>query len=182
MKLKNSKWVQVDFESKWSRNALLLMAASTFLHLVYYFGLVNMSDLGFFGVVFLVILPLLLGIGSMAFLYILKWNAPGLVGLAGAAFCILLAVGSLFTGDFLRILLSVVGYAIAAGVLLLHVGGSLRNTSLCVAVFLIPAAARVVLFDLGRIGITELFREASVLCLLGALACIPLMLRYTKRK
>jgi len=182
MKLKQSKWIQIDFESKWARNGLLLMAASLFLMVVYYFGLVNMADLGFLQVVFAVVLPLLLTIGYLLFMHFLKWNAPMICGLAGAAFCVLLAVNSLFYGDFLRIVLSAVGYAIAAGVLVLHVSGSLRNTSLCVAVFVIPAIVRVVLFDLGRIGIAEMFREGSALCLLGALACIPLMLKYTKRR
>ena len=182
MKLKQNKWIQLDFEGKWARNALLLMAASTFLLLVYYFGLVNMADLGFLGVVFLVVLPLLLSIASLVFLYILKWNAPGLVGLAGAVFCVLLAVGSLFSGDFLRIILAFVGYSLAAGVLLLQVSGGLRNASLCIAVFVIPAVVRVIFFDLGRIGLAELFREGSVLCLLAALACIPMKLKYPKRK
>lgn len=182
MLLKQNKRIQLDFENKWARNALLLMAASVFFLMVYYFGFVNLADLGFLELVFSAILPLLLSIGYFVFLYILRWNAPGICGLAGAAFCVLLAVGSLFTGDILRIVLAFVLYGIAAGVLLLQTSGSLRNTSLCVAVFVIPAVLRVVLFDLGRISLTEVFREASVVCLLGALACIPLMLRTIKRR
>ncbi len=182
MLLKKNRWIRIDYEGKWARNGLLLMAASLFLMVVYYFGLVNMGDLGFLQIIFSVILPLLLTIVYLVFLHFLKWNAPIIYGLAGAAFCVLLAVNSLFYGDFLRVVLSAVGYTIAAGVLVLHVSGSLRNTSLCIAVFVIPAMVRVIVFDLGRIDLAEIFREGSVLCLLGALACIPLMLKYTKRK
>ena len=182
MKTKQSKWVKIDFESKWAQKCLLLMASSAFLLLVYYFGIMNMAQMNFLQVFISAIMPLVLNIFSLVFLYRLKWNAPGIVGLVGAAFCILLALGNLFLGDFLRIILSLAGYAIAAGVLLLHVSGNLRNTSLCVAVFTIAAVVRVVMFDLGRISLAEVFREGSVLCFLGALACIPLMLEYTKRK
>ena len=180
--IKQSKFIQMDFESKWARNSLLLMAASVFLLMVYYFGLVNLSEVGFLQVVFGAILPLILSIGYFVYLYVLKWNTPGICGLAGAAFCVLLAVSSLFTGDILRIIFAFACYAIAAGVLLLHVAGSLRNTSLCVAVFLISAVLRIVPFGIGRIGSAEMFLDGSAVCLLCALACIPLMMRFNRKR
>ena len=67
MMLKQNKWVRIDFESKWARNSLLLMAASVFMLFVYYFGLVNMAELGFLQIVFAVILPLLLTEATSSF-------------------------------------------------------------------------------------------------------------------
>ena len=180
--IKQSKFIQIDFESKWARNSLLLMAASIFLLMVYYFGLVNMAEIGFLQVVFGAILPLGLSIAYFVFLYILKWNTPGLCGLAGAAFCALLAVSSLFTGDILRIIFAFACYAIAAGVLLLHVAGTLRNISFCVAVFLIPAVLRIVPVGIGRIGSAEMFLDGSAVCLLCALACLPMMLTFNRKR
>lgn len=180
--IKQNKFVQIDFECKWARNSLLLMAASIFLLMVYYFGFVNMAEIGFLQVVFGAILPLALSIGYFVFLYILKWNAPGLCGLAGAAFCVLLAVSSLFTGDVLRMIFAFACYAIAAGVLLLHVSGTLRNPSLCVAVFVIPGVLRIVPFGIGRIGSAEMFLDGSAICLLAALACIPMMVSFNRKR
>ena len=180
--IKQNKYIKLDLECKWAKNSILLMAASIFLLMVYYFGVVNMAELGFLQVVFGAVLPLLLSIGYFVFLYFLKWNAPGICGMAGAAFCALLAISSLFTGDVLRIIFAFACYAIAAGVLLLYVNGSLRNTSFCVAVFVIPAVLRVVPFGFGRIGSAEMFLDGSAVCLLAALACIPMMIRYNRKR
>lgn len=180
MKLRHSKRYIIDIDGRWGRTSLLLMAASFFLNVVYYFGLCNFADLGFFKVFFCALLPIALSLGYLVVIYILRWNAPGIYALMGAGFCALLAIGSLFSGDIIRIILAALGYAIAAGVLLLHGADTLRNTSLCVAVFVIPAVVRVLMFDLGRIGIFTWVREGAVICLLGALCCIPLMMKHKK--
>ena len=180
--IKQNKYIMLDFDGKWAKNSLLLTAASIFLLMVYYFGIINMAEIGFLQVVFGAFLPLLLSIGYFVFLYILKWNAPGIFGMAGAVICALLAVSSLFTGDVLRIIFAFACYAIAAGTLLLYVSGRLRNTSFCVAVFVIPAVLRIVPFGLGRIGSAEMFLDGSAVCLLAALACIPMMVRYNRKR
>lgn len=165
---------------KWAKASALLMAASLFLRAVFYFGFTNFADIGFLEVVFSALLPLILSSAYVVLLFGLHRNAPGTYGLMAAAFCLLLIIWSFYSGSFIRVILSAVWYAIAAGVVLFSAGGTLQNKSLCVAVFVIPIVVRFFVFDFGKLGIFESVAEASVLFLLASLACLPMTLKYHK--
>lgn len=174
--------VAMQMGGKWAKASALLMAASLFLRAVYYFGFTNFADIGFLEVVFCALIPLGLSSAYVVLLYGVHRNAPGTYGLIGAAFCLLLIIWSFYTGSFIRVVLSAVWYAIAAGVVLFSAGGTLQNKSLCVAVFAIPVVVRFVVFDIGRLGVFDSVGEASVLFLLASFACFPMTLKYPRNK
>lgn len=176
------KRVSMYIGGKWAKASALLMAASLFLRAVYYFGFTNFADIGFLEVVFCALIPLALSSVYVVLLYGVHRNAPGTYGLIAGAFCLLLIIWSFYTGSFIRVILSIVWYAIAGGVVLLSAAGTLQNKSLCVAVFAIPIAVRFFVFDLGRLGVFASVSEGSALFLLASLACLPLILKYPVRR
>ncbi len=172
--------MNVNFSGNWVRNATLCMAASLFLRAVYYLGLTNFMDIGFFETVFCALLPLFLSGAFVVLLSGLRRNAPQLYGLMGALFCFFAIIASFYTGNVFRIILAVVWYAIAAGVVYLSSIGRLRNKSLSVAVCVIPMVVRVVIFDIGRLGIVQWILELSGLFMLAALAFYPMIIQKKK--
>lgn len=181
MATRQNKRIEIDFSGKWIKTSAVCMAASLFFRLVYYFGFMNLADCGFGEILFSMLLPLLLSGAFVVLIHFLQWNAPGTYGLIGAAFCLLMIVWSFSSGSFLRIVLSAAWYAIAAGVFLSCTGGSLQSRGLCIMMFGAPIAVRFVVFDIGRLSITQWALEGSVLCLLAAVMCIPLALRRHTR-
>lgn len=179
MASRRTKRVEMDLGGKWMRRSVLLIAASLFLLAVYYFGLKNMADLGFGKAVFSGILPLLLWAAYIVVTQFLRWNAPGLYGLMAALYCILLILGSLFSGSFIRIVLSLVWYGAAACIVLLTTGGSLQSRKLCVAMFGIAIPVRIV-FGIFSHSLFDWVAEFAVLLGLAAMVCIPMTLKARK--
>ena len=173
--------VSMQMGGKWARASALLMALSLFFRAVYYFGYKNFYDIGFVEVVFCALIPLVLSGTYMVMIYALHRNAPGLYGLIGAVLCAYLFIWSFYSGSFIRVILALAWYGIAAGVILFSAGGKLNNKSLCVAVFAIPIVVRFLVFDIGRLGVFESINEASILFMLASLACFPMTLKYSRR-
>ncbi len=169
-----------DLTSKWADASVLCMAFSLFFRMVYYFGLTVFADHGFLEILFVMVLPLALCIGYVVLMHYLKWNAPGTYGLIGAALCILLILWSFSTGNFFRIVVSAAWYAIAAGILLFVVDGSLHARGLCVMMLGAPIVVRFVFFDIGRLGLSGWVLEASVLFMLAALMFLPMAMKRIK--
>lgn len=181
MEARQRKRVSMDVNGKWAKASASLMAVSLFLRAVYYLGIINFADIGFLGVIFCALVPLILSSMYVVLLYGLHRNVPGTYGLIGAAFCVLLIIWSFYTGSFIRVILSIVWYAITAGIIIFSTGGSMKNKSLFVAAFTIPIVVRFVVFDIGRLGIFDSVAEGSVLFLLASFACLPMTLKYPKR-
>ena len=79
MNLKRYNRYQIDLTGKWANASLVCMGTSVFLLMLRYFGLTNLADLGFGSVLFLVVLPLMLGIGQLVILRLLRWvSTPSL--------------------------------------------------------------------------------------------------------
>ena len=173
--------VSMLLSGKWARASALLMALSLFFRAVYYFGYKNFYDIGFIEVVFCALIPLILSSAYMVVLYALHRNAPGIYGLIGAALCAYLFIWSFYTGSFIRVILALAWYGIAAGIVIFTSSGRLQNRSLCVAAFVIPIVVRFFVFDIGRLGVFESINEASILFLLASLACFPMTLKFPRK-
>ncbi len=181
MEARQRKRVSMDVNGKWAKASASLMAVSLFLRAVYYLGIKNFADIGFFGFLFCALVPLALSSMYVVLMYGVHRNAPGTYGLIAAAFCVLLIIWSFYTGSFIRIILALAWYAIAAGIVIFSTAGTLRNKSLFVATFAIPIVVRFFVFDLGRLGIFDSVAEGSVLFLLASFACLPMTLKYPKQ-
>ena len=178
MKLKQYTRYQMDFQSNWTSSCGILMGFSFFVRLIYYFGLTNIYDMGIVEILFTMILGTALCLGYLITLSVMRLNAPGIYGILGAIHCLLLIFGSFITGDVLRIVLAVLWYALAAGILLMTVGGYLPGRLLAMLMFAVPTLVRVFFYDLGRLSILQWVREFGILLALIGLACLPMGLKF----
>lgn len=156
------------------------MGLSVFLRMLCYFGLTNLGDLGFGSVLFVVILPLLLSVGQIVVLRLLRWDAPGIHAILAAVLCLLLLIGTFFTGSVLRILLGVLWYGLSAAVILACAGGYLPGRLPAAGMLWIAALVRLLAFDLGSLSLTGWIGEASVLLAICAYACLILAMEPMK--
>ena len=141
-------------------------------------GLTNIHDMGIVEIFFTMILGTALCLGYLITLSVMRLNAPGIYGILGAIHCVLLIFGSFTTGDPLRIVLAVLWYALASGVLILTVGGYLPGRLLAMLMFAIPIIVRVFFYDFGHLSILHWVREFGVLLALIGLACLPMGLKF----
>lgn len=182
MKLKKYTRYQIDFNSKWISVCGVLMGVSFFLRLIYYFGLTNIYDVAFVEVLSTMILGTALCLAYLITLSVMRLNAPGVYGILGAIHCCLLIFGTFSSGDALRIVLAILWYALAAGVLLMTVGGYLPGRLLSSLMFIIPTIVRFAAYDLGHVGLLQWVREVGVLIALVGLACLPMGLKFGTQK
>ncbi|MBE6976101.1 MAG: hypothetical protein E7439_02750 [Ruminococcaceae bacterium] len=172
----------VDFRSKWITRCSALIGVSLFVRVVYFFGLVNLTQMNIFQVIFDMILTMGLSVAFLVFSAALRRNAPGLYAIMGAGFCLLMLIAGFFTADALRIVLAFLGYILAGGVLVITVAGYLPGKLLSSALFILPMVVRVLFYDLGKIGIFQWVLELSSLLILAALFCLTRALIPLKTK
>ncbi len=182
MKLKQYVRYQMDFKGKWVGASAFAMGAFVFFRMVYYFGLVNLSDCGFGEILFRLILPLLLGVGYVVLMSVMRWNAPGIYGILAAALCLLLIVGSFYTGSFLRILLSLILYFVAGVLLLGTTTGYVPDKLPAVVLLGGCILGRILLFDLGELRVLPFFLEVSTLSMMVSLLLLPFCLKRVKSR
>ena len=163
---------QMDFKSKWTQASAALMGVSFFARMVYYFGIRNIVDCGFFEVVLSMVLPLVLCGGYLVMMSALKRDVAGVYGLIGGALCALLTLESIFTLDIIRILLALVFYAAAGGALVATIAGYLPGRLLSSAMMLIVFAGRLLIYSLRLGSILQWVLEISVLLMLLSLFCL----------
>lgn len=173
---------QMDMTGKWARFCGVMMSASFFLRIVYYFGLKNLRDIPGSEIFATMILGLLLCAGFVVVLNYLRLNAPGIYGILGAAHCVLLIIGNFSSGSVLRIVLSIIWYVLCALVLLATIAGYLPGRLLSAGMLFMAAFVRLLAYDLGKISLIRWVTEAAVLCAILALAAIPMALKPIKSK
>lgn len=171
----------INFESKWVRACSVLMGLGFFSCLLYYFAIASLRDVGVQELIFALLMGILLCGGFVVCVTCLHLNAPGLYAIMGAVQCLCILILSFTTGNTLRIILSVLWYAVAALVLLKTAGGYLPGKLLAGSMFFIPAIVRILFFDLGSLGILTWVRELSVLCTLAGIGCFAMSLYPIKR-
>lgn len=180
MKLKQYKQYQMNFKSKWIQPSAMLMGVSFFLRIFYYFGFRFVSDWSFWDVLFQIALPLAFAGAFTVILWTVKRNAPGLYALIGGSFCILTFIWSLYTGNFLYILLCLVYYPATAIILTATAGGYLPGKLLSSIMLLLPVVVRLLTLKPFVLGIDGVCLELSVIFMLGSLFCFTRSLREIK--
>ncbi len=182
MKLKQYVRYEMDYRGNWSAASAVFMGLSFFLRVLYYFGFINLKDIGAGEVIFSLILPLLLCGTFLVFFSLLKWNAPGLFAIAGVVFCLLLMGWNFSSGNVLRILLSIFLYVFAAVILFATALGYLPGKLPSTAVFGVIFGCRILLFSFSASGIASLSLEFSALfLLLSLLALTRCFVLHTKQ-
>lgn len=177
MKLKQYLRFEVNFKSRWIETSAALMGISFFLRLFYYFAVTNLRDIAGVELVFSLFCGLALCIGYIVCLVCIRLNAPGLYGIFGAAFCLMLIILGFMSGDVLRIVLGTLWYFLAAIVLLTTVGGYLPGKLLAGIMFAIPFLVRFFFYDYSKLSFVDWLKEVPILCIIAALGCFAMGLK-----
>ena len=179
---------RMNFNRSWTSASGALMGLALFARMVYFFGLLDISQCGIFDVLFSLALPVLLCAVYIILLRFVKPNAPGIFAILGAALYLLVMLENIQSGGVLRIVLSLIAYVAAILLLILTVAGYLPDKIFVLGIgFLIPVF-RFFLFDLGgwaaASGTMEklcfLTLSVSNMAILAALFCLPMCMRPAK--
>ena len=123
-------------------------------------------------VIFSMILPMLLCVAALVVLKFVRLNAPGVVGIIGAAMCLCLMIGTFFSGSALRVVLALVLYLAAGGLLIMTVGGLVPTRQFSVLAFGLIRLGRLLFFR-PSFGLLPIVLELSELSMLVAVMILP---------
>lgn len=177
---------RLDFDGTQHFAAAALMGVAFFLRAVYYFGFTRPETLGAWNLLIFLILPLLVEGSFMVLLKGIRYNAPGVYGILGAVYCLLLMLQSFQSGSVVRIIMSVIAYLICGAALVTVTGGMLSRGVAVTALFT-TLAVRFLFFDLGgyifSFRIVGFIQEAAALCGILSLGCLSLgLIEKTSKK
>lgn len=182
-KIKMHKY-HMDPEGKYHVGTAALMGASFFLRAAYYFGFTRPESAGGWTLLVFLILPMLLEAAFMVMLRGIKLDLPGIYGIMGAAYCMLLILQSFQLGSVVRIILAIIGFVVCGGALV-GVGWGFLSKSLGVTALLMTFGVRLLAFDLRfllRLRLIVFIREAAGLSAILALAFLCAGLAEKKKK
>ena len=173
----------MDFESKQHLAAPALMGGAFFLRTVYYFGFTRPENAGVWNLLIFLILPMALEAAFMVMLRGIRLDLPGVYGIMGAVYCVLLLLQCFQSGDLLRIILGSLAY-LCCGAAVVGSGWGLLSKSLTLAVLIVTVAVRFFVFDLSgyvfKLRLIPFIREAAAVC--GLLALVFLIAGMKDRK
>jgi len=182
LQLKRYDRYVMDLKGKWVTRCSALMGVSLFVRVVYFFGLMNMTQCSGGQIALDMVLAMGLSIAFLVLLGAMRRNAPGLYAILGTCFMVLLMITTFSSGDALRIVLAVLGYGAASVVLIATVDGFLPGRILASLMILIPIAVRVFFFDIGKLGLFDWVLEASWLLVMASLFCLTRALKPMAHK
>lgn len=162
----------MDFSGQWVNAFSILCGLSFFLRVEYYFMFVNPTLCSTAEVIFSMILPMLLCVAALVVLKFIRLNAPGVIGIIGAAMCLCLMIGTFFSGNVLRIILAVVFYLAAGGLLVLTVGGFVPTRQFSVIAFSLILLVRILFFR-PAFGLLPIVLEVSNVSMLVSVLILP---------
>ena len=180
MKLKQYDPFVIDFKSPWASRCAALLGVSLFIRVVYFFGLMNLTECSAGAVIFDMILAMGLSVGFLVLFSAMRRNVPGIYAIMAAGFCLLLMISTFPSGNALRIILAILGYILAGGVIVMTIGGYLPGKLLSSVLFVLVAVVRLLAFDLGKISLFTWVIEWSWLLIRISLFCLTLSLRPIK--
>ena len=182
MQLKQYDPYVIDFKSPWATRCGAVLGVSLFIRVVYFFGLMNLTECNAGTVIFDMILTMGLCVGFLVLFSALRRNVPGIYAIMGAGYCLLLMISTFSSGDALRIVLAVVGYILTGGVLVMTIAGYLPGKLLSSVLFVLTIAVRLFAFDLGKIGLFTWVSELSWFLILVSMFCLTLALKPMKKE
>lgn len=151
MNLKRYGDFPIDFKSKHAQTVGTYMGLFVFLRAVYYFGFFEFANCSAGELILQLCLPLLTAIVFLALFCVVRFNAPGIYGILGGIFCLLLMLWSGFSGDILRVILAVLWYALCAAAIIATTGGFLPDKIYAAACLGIAFTVRLLLFSLPQL-------------------------------
>ena len=181
MTWKRYRSYRMQFDSFWLQAYCILCGLSFFFRTVYYFMFINPADLSLGAILFSMILPLLVTGGILVVLKFFRLDVPNVLGILGAASCLLLMCGNFFTGDVLRIVLSVLVYLGGGALLIGTVFGFVPTRQFVMILFGVVLVLRFLLYAPG-FRVVSWFLEISELTMIMSLFLLPATMKPIRRK
>lgn len=182
---KKTHHYRMDFEGRRHFATAALMGCAFFLRAVYYFGFTRPETVGAWNLIIFLILPMLLEAAFMVLMRGVRYNAPGVYGIMGAAYCLLLLLQGFQSGTVVRIILSIIAY-LACGVAVIAVTGGLLSRGVAVTALFLTLAVRFLFFDLSgyvfSFRVIAFIQEAAALCGILGLGMLCLGLKEKSSK
>ena len=176
---------RMDFEGRRHFWTTALMGCAFFLRAVYYFGFTRPETVGAWNLIIFLIAPMFIEAAFMVLMRGIRYNAPGVYGIMGAAYCLLLMLQSFQSGSVVQIILGVIAYLVC-GAAVIAVTGGLLSKGVAVTALFSTLVVRFLCFDLSgyifSFRIVTFIREASALCgILGlGMLCLGLKEKTSK--
>ncbi|MBQ7346218.1 MAG: hypothetical protein IJW45_09205 [Oscillospiraceae bacterium] len=153
-----------------------------FLRGVFYFGFTRTETVDLWTLIMMLILPWLLEAAFITLLRGVRLDAPGLYGILGAVYCLLLVLQCIQYESLIRMILGIIAYVICGG-LLLGVSAGYLSRELGAVSFFTVGAVRFLL-ALGDyvlpLRLVAFLPEAAGLCAVLALGCLTLGMKQKK--
>ncbi len=137
---------QMDFDHKACWMSGICMGLPVFMLSIYYLFFQEINAVPVFNQIVNLWLPIVLSLGYIAMLRVVRWNSVGMFAILGAAVCLMLILQLFLTANVLRIILGILGYLIAGGLLVLCAGGYLPGRMIVSLVFLLILLMRLLFF------------------------------------
>lgn len=174
---KKSHDYRMDFDGNRHFWAAALMGCAFFLRAVFYFGFTRPETVGVWNLLIFLVLPMALEGAFVVLLRGIRYNAPGIYGIMGAAYCLLLMMQSFQYGSVVRIIFAVIAY-LMCGAAVIVVTGGLLSKGVAVSILFLTLAVRFLFFDLSgyvfSFRVIAFIREAAALSGISGLGALCL--------
>lgn len=175
-----TRW-RMKMDSRWLTASAAFGGVAFFLRAVFYFGIVNLADIGVAELLFRMILPLLTLAAYFVILRGMRLQTPFTYGILGAAYCLMAMINCFYTGSVLRIILGCIWYLICGGLFIITTMGIISENRFACWVLFLAAAVRLIAFDLrASVGIDTILELAELLGIC-CFALMPLCLKQERR-
>ncbi len=145
MKLVSSVRYRLNFEKKGLTGSASLMGVGFFLQALYFFGFGYALTADTSVLVQYLIIPMFLEAAWCMMLRGFYFDGPGLYGILGTLFCLLLTVQTVLSGNILGAVLAILTVLPAAASLLAITGGYLKTRLPGMAIFLLVIGVHLLL-------------------------------------
>ena len=171
----------LKLNGEWAERAGFLAGLAFFLRIVYYFGFMNIAQIGFWEILTGMVLSMGIWIAFMVLMRGFRLNAPGLYALILCGFCLLTGLESFDSGMIAHIVLSVLCYPALGALLIGTTGGYLDSKNYLAAASMAILVLRFLIFDvktyLLSFSLIAFIPEAATLCGIGVIFCLAMSLK-----
>lgn len=167
------RW-RMKMDGKWLSASAAFGGVAFFARTLYYFGFVNLADVGILEILLRLVLPMLVLVGYLVLLRGLHLQNPELYSFIAAGYCLVVLIGCFFTGSILRIILGCVWYLVCGGLFVITGLGFLAENRFAGWAMFLGAILRLLFFDMAdliSVGMVLEMAELTGICCFG---CLPM--------
>ncbi|MBQ8621187.1 MAG: hypothetical protein IJ422_02610 [Oscillospiraceae bacterium] len=176
----NMRW-RMKMDGKWLSASAAFGGVAFFLRALYFFGFMNLADVGIARILFQLALPMIVLVGYFVLLRGLRFSNPEIYSFIAAGYCLLTMIGCFFSGSILRIILGCIWYLICGGLFVITGLGFLGENRFAGWAMFLAAVVRLAAFNLGNLLSIGMILELAELMGLCCFGCMPMCFKPENR-